>query len=405
MREKLLVFSHHRWSSVYRRPQQVLSRLARRYCVFFVEEPIAGADRDALEVTEAANGVRVCRPYSALRQTGFHDDHIPAYRRWLAQLSAEHRLDGCVAWLYSPMALPLARLVSPRMVVYDCIEELSSFAKAPRQLRQRESALLKIADIVFTAGPSLYRAKRESHAAVYCFPSSVDREHFARARDPDHEHAEQRTLPRPRLGYFGTIDERIDMALVAALADSHPEWQIVMVGPVAIDAARLPRRPNIRYYGQRSYDELPSFLAGWDVCLLPFALSRRTRYACPTKTLEYMAAERPVVSTPITDVVEPYGDTVLISAAHDFVAACECALDLGAAQRAQQRAAMRAAVERTSWDATAAEMAAIVEAVLASKPADGARPPAMEHDLFRRKGAAAARRRAEAPPAPPPRER
>jgi protoporphyrinogen oxidase/glycosyltransferase involved in cell wall biosynthesis len=364
MQQNLIVFSHLRWNFVYQRPQHLLSRLARRYNVYFFEEPVHSAGQSRLEISEAAPNVTVCRPHTPARAVGFHDDQIPHLKRLLLGLSEERGLVGSIVWFYSPMALPLAQQLTPSVIVYDCMDELSAFLNAPKQLQQRESALLKSADLVFTGGRSLYRAKREKHPAVHCFPSSVDREHFAQSLDASVDHADQRDLPRPRLGYFGVIDERVDPNLFAALADAHPEWQICVVGPVVkIDPAALPRRDNIRYFGQRDYADLPKFVAGWDVCLLPFALNDATRYISPTKTLEYMAAEKPIVSTPINDVVEPYRDIVLIADGASFTSACERALDMSEQEREARRAAMQQTVARTSWDLTAQRMAELLEEV------------------------------------------
>jgi UDP-galactopyranose mutase len=251
------------------------------------------------------------------------------------------------------------------------MDELSLFLGAPPELVRHEAELLEQADVVFTGGPSLYRAKRGRHPNVHCFPSSVDAAHFGRARagagaEAD-EAPDQRALPRPRLGYYGVIDERLDLPLLAAMADAHPEWQIVLVGPIVkIDPGTLPRRPNIQYTGQRRYEELPGYLAGWDVCLLPFALNDSTRFISPTKTLEYMAAERPIVSTPITDVAEPYGEIVRLGDGTEaFIRACERALSADGDDRAQRAALMRGVLARTSWDTTVAAMDACLTAGLA----------------------------------------
>jgi glycosyltransferase involved in cell wall biosynthesis len=273
-----------------------------------------------------------------------------------------------IAWVYTPLAWPLVERLDPVAVVYDCMDELSLFLGAPAELVPREDALLARADLVFTGGRSLYRAKRHRHRDIHCFPSSVDAAHFGRAR-PLHpagvretEPADQAGIPHPRLGFFGVIDERLDLEIVAALADAHPEWQIVMLGPVVkIDPALLPRRPNIHYPGPRSYGELPAYLAGWDVCLLPFARNDATRFISPTKTLEYMAAERPIVSTPITDVAEPYGDIVYLGGTPaEFVAACEAALAEEPDERLRRVGRMREVLAGTSWDATAAHMERLV---------------------------------------------
>jgi UDP-galactopyranose mutase len=370
MSQSLVVFSHLRWNFVYQRPQHLLSRLAKHYRVYFFEEPISSAKERFLELSEPEPNVVICRPHSPIAAPGFHDDQIPSVQTMLQQLVHDEDLRNYGVWFYSPMALPLMQQLQPRFVIYDCMDELSAFRNAPRQLLQRESALLKMADVVFTGGPSLYRAKRGRHPAVHCFPSSVDASHFEQARDRSNDHPLQQALPGPRLGYFGVIDERIDLDLIGAVADAHPEWQISMVGPhVKIDPESLPQRPNIHYFGQQSYQELPRFVAGWDLCLQPFAMNEATRFISPTKTLEYMAAERPIVSTPITDVVEPYGKIVYIAdGANQFIAACERALSAPAEERHERMQAMRATLANTSWDKTAHAMRSIIDTIDQGSP-------------------------------------
>jgi UDP-galactopyranose mutase len=375
MQPTIIVFSHLRWSSVHQRPQHLLTRLADHYDIFFLEEPEQRPGAPRLEVHEAVRGVHVCRPLVPASAPGFHDDHIPVLRKLLDELVREQNLAHSILWFYSPMALPLAQRLTPRAVVYDCMDELSAFMNAPRQLQQRESALLKIADLVFTGGPSLYRSKRTRHPSVHCFPSSVDRDHYALAIDTSNDHPDQADLPRPRLGYFGVIDERVDLELIGALAAANPDWHFAMVGPVVkISETALPRHPNIHYFGQRRYDELPRFLAGWDVALLPFALNEATQFISPTKTLEYMTAERPIVSTPIRDVVEPYGDIVLIADARGFEGQCRRALTMSSAERASRSEAMRATVARTSWRATADGMRELIGEAIARKTRHGSPP-------------------------------
>jgi UDP-galactopyranose mutase len=261
------------------------------------------------------------------------------------------------------MALPLLQAVQPALVVYDCMDELASFKNPPKQLLQRENALLGIADLVFAGGPSLYEAKRNRHPNVHCFPSSVDVVHFQQALDRSRSHPQQDAIPHPRLGFYGVLDERFDPELVGEVADAHPEWQIVLAGPVVkIDPERLPRRPNIHYLGQQSYQVLPDLLAGWDVCLMPFAINEATRFISPTKVLEYMAAQLPIVSTPIADVANPYGHVVAIaSGAREFIAACEAALAQTPEQRQHMVAAMQAVVSATSWDNTATRMRELMD--------------------------------------------
>ncbi|MDB5732882.1 MAG: glycosyl transferase group 1, partial [Variovorax sp.] len=259
----LIVFSHLRWDFVYQRPQQLLTRLARQFRVVFVEEPVPGSAQASLERLAPIDGVEVLRPHLPGHAHGFHDDHIPALRILLAEYLSAQSIDRYWLWFYTPMAMPLAAELTPQGIVYDCMDELAAFKNAPRQLLQRENALFKAADLVFTGGRSLYEAKRERHERVYCFPSSVDAAHFSRAQrtagDDAPDHPAQSHIAHPRLGFFGVIDERIDLALIAALADARADWQVVMVGPVVkIDPATLPQRPNIHWLGQRGYAELPT---------------------------------------------------------------------------------------------------------------------------------------------------
>jgi glycosyltransferase involved in cell wall biosynthesis len=365
----LIVFCHLRWDFVFQRPQHLMTRLAEHYRILFVEEPVYDAGQAHLKKTAVAPNITVCQPHTGIQAPGFHDDQIPTLQTLLADLVPEG--ERPVVWFYTPMALPLLQGFDPALVIYDCMDELAAFKNAPKQLLQRENALLNIADLCFTGGPSLYQSKRERHANAHCFSSSVDARHFQQALDRGYSHPEQEHLPRPRLGFYGVIDERFDTELVRQVAAARPEWQIVLVGPVVkIDPANLPRAHNIHYMGQRTYEQLPQFLAGWDVCLLPFALNESTRFISPTKVLEYMAAELPSVSTPITDVKVPYGDVVAIADTPDkFIAACERMLAMTPAQQAALTERMRAIVANTSWHKTAAKMHELIQTTAPSNKA------------------------------------
>jgi glycosyltransferase involved in cell wall biosynthesis len=369
----IVVFSHLRWDSVFQRPHHIVTRLARRRPVWFIEEPIARGDGSGLDLATVAPNVVRCQLRIG-RARGFDPDDVPELA---SQLSELRRLIAPprAAWLYTPMALPLARLLRPALIAYDCMDELSAFLFAPPALLEWEAELLAAAGVVFTGGRSLYDAKRRRHANVHCMPSSVERAHFHAATalaDAD----DQAALPRPRLGFYGVIDERLDLPLLDAVAAARPQWQFVMVGPVVkIDPARLPRHPNLHWLGARPYDALPRYLAGWDVCLMPFARNDATRFISPTKTLEYMAAERPIVSTSIRDVAEPYGDIVYLGdTPAAFTAACARALSAADAERRARIERMRSVVETTSWDATAATMYAALLKAQAPRQQTVARP-------------------------------
>lgn len=352
----IVVYSHLRWNFVYQRPQHVLSRLARHRRVLFVEEPLGSAEKPRVEVSFPAPNVLRCVPMGSFAAATFESEQHGVLAPLLERILTGNGYDRHVAWLYTPMAVGLARALEPAVVVYDCMDELSAFAGAPHGLLARENELFATADLVFTGGPSLYRAKRDRHPNVHCFPSSVDVAHFATA-------LARSERPGPRLGFYGVLDERLDRELVAAVAAARPQWHIDLVGPIVkIDPASLPQAPNLHYPGARDYDALPRAIANWDVCLMPFAMNDATRFISPTKVLEYMAAERPIVSTPITDVAEPYGDVVRIAATPaEFVAACDAALDESAAGRERRTRRMREIVAATSWHNTVAGMAALID--------------------------------------------
>jgi len=370
----LLVFSHLRWNFVFQRPQHLLTRLATRRPVYFIEEPILSNSEPHWRLEAGSPGLTVCEPHTPIQQKGFCDEQMQVLNALVRRLVVDHGLESPVLWFYSPMAVPLAADLSPQAIIYDCMDELSAFLHAPPQLLGREAELLQRADMVFTGGPSLYRAKKDRHPCVYCFPSSVDAAHFGKAR-PENQLAEpegQRNLPHPRLGFFGVIDERLDIPLLAEVAKAKPDWQFCLVGPVVkIDPASLPRTKNIHYFGQQAYDQLPAFLSGWDVCLLPFARNAATRFISPTKTLEYMAAERPIVSTRITDVAEPYSEIVYLGdTPEEFLAACERALDMNAQEQDQRITLMRNVLAHTSWDQTAHAMDDLIGAAIAKRQAE-----------------------------------
>lgn len=375
--QTLIVFSHLRWDFVYQRPQHLLSRLARDFRVLFFEEPVRGNLTPFLERLRPAPNVEVLRPHTTVGAPGFHDDQLPELRALLAEYLQDFGIDDYLVWFYTPMALPLLAELSPRAVIYDCMDELAAFKNAPRQMVQRESALLKRAELVLTGGPSLFEAKRQLHPNVHCFPSAVAAEHYAPDAGREQDAESQRLfaeVSRPRLGFFGVIDERLDVPLIAALADADPQWQIVMVGPVVkIDASALPQRRNLHWLGQQPYERLPHLVHAWDVCLLPFALNASTRFISPTKTLEYMAAEKPIVSTPIRDVATLYGDSVAIAGqASDFIAACRAALSERPDERVARVARMRRHVAESTWEKTANA----IRDLLSGLGAQPARPPA-----------------------------
>ncbi len=361
----VLCFSHLRWDFVYQRPQHLMERFGREHRVFFVEEPVFDSPEPRLEVTERPQkNVEVLVAHLPWGPT--EEQHGEMYRALLRTFLSERQVTSYVSWYYTPMMAAWTADLTPLATVYDCMDELSAFADAPPALREREEMLLTRADLVFTGGQSLFEAKQGRHPAVSAFPSSVDVPFFKTARTIAEEPEDQRPIPHPRLGFYGVIDERLDVALLGAAAALRPDWQWIIVGPVVskIDPATLPALPNIHYLGGKSYKELPAYLSGWDVAILPFARNESTRFISPTKTPEYLAAGRPVVSTSIRDVIRPYGDLGLARIAdvpEEFVAACEAALMEDAAVRLQKADVFLADL---SWDKTQSQMAELINGVI-----------------------------------------
>ncbi|GAB3644197.1 glycosyltransferase family 1 protein [Spirosoma arcticum] len=358
----LICFSHLRWNFVYQRPQHLLSRAARRWRVWYVEEPI-WTDAPGLSIRSVTNQLSVVVPHlpHGLRP----DEVVGQQRAMIDQLLAEQHIRDYALWYYTPMALPFSDHLRPRLTVYDCMDELSAFMGAPQPLIEQEQRLMNRADVVFTGGYSLYEAKQKRHAHVFAFPSCIDYKHFSQARsDQPVSHwpvshrrtdrsgadggaqstnqsgatdavqpglpdpADQQPIAGPRIGYSGVIDERLDLALIADVAARRPDWQFVFLGPVVkINPNELPQGPNLHYLGMKSYEELPAYFSNWQAAWMPFAINEATRYISPTKTPEYLAAGLPVVSTPVRDVVRTYGgwERVVIA---DSASAFQCGLSL-----------------------------------------------------------------------------
>jgi UDP-galactopyranose mutase len=336
-----------------------MTRFARDRRVFFFEEPMFDVAVPELRVTRDHN-VYVCVPHlpAGLTPPGVMHE----LRRFFHDILTAYTLDHPILWYYTPMALDFTRDVPASAIVFDCMDELSAFRGAPPELLTHEAELLSRSDLVFTGGQSLFEAKRERHRRVFAFPSSVDVPHFAAARGATQDPDDQAPIPHPRIGFFGVIDERMDLDLLRGVAERRPEWQIVMLGPcVKIDPSMLPRHGNIHYLGMKRYEELPAYLSGWDVAMLPFARNESTRFISPTKTPEYLAAGRPVVSTSVRDVVRPYGDQGLVSVADTpdaFVAAVERCLS-GMPEEWRER--VDRFLSELSWDRTWSDMARLID--------------------------------------------
>ena len=340
-----------------------MTRASRDYEVVFWEEPVAAAPGErapCLRLRRTAEGVTIALPALPAGLGALEAD--AAQRTLLDDLLLKVGQTASVTWYYTPMALDFAGHVPAAVTVFDSMDELSAFDGASARLPLLERRLMRGADLVFTGGRSLYAAKRYRHPRVSLFPSSVDAAHFRAARGEDRSPTWQAGLARPRIGYFGVIDERLDLSLLGDVAGLRPDWQFVMLGPVTkIDPANLPRRPNLHWRGLVPYAELPAYLSGWDAGLMPFASNEATRYISPTKTPEYLSAGVPVVSTPVADVVSDWGQGGLVPIAPDAAGVAAALEQAMAGRTADWLARVDARLAGRSWDATWSSMRELIE--------------------------------------------
>ncbi|WP_231426144.1 glycosyltransferase [Pedobacter sp. Leaf250] len=324
--KNLLCFSHLRWDFVFQRPQHLMSRFAKEMNVYVMEEPIFdGQESSYLAIDKREEQLTIIVPH--ITPGLDHEQENLLMKKLLTDFIGDSSLADWIFWYYTPMALQFSDHHAAALTVFDCMDELSAFDFAPKELVLLEKKLLKTADVVFTGGHSLHEAKKEQHNNIHVYPSSIDKKHFSKARTIEIEPEDQAAITGIKLGFIGVIDERFDVALIREIAEKRPEWQILLLGPVVkVSMDSLPKGPNLHYLGQKNYQELPSYLSGWNVALIPFAINNSTRFISPTKTPEYLAAGLRVVSTPIRDVVKPYGIEKLVSIgsnADEFIEAIE----------------------------------------------------------------------------------
>ncbi len=373
-RPTLLCFSHLRWDFVFQRPQHLMSRFADEMTVVFWEEPVEIDSKEPpllrVRAAEDYPNVRIVVPHIP---QGLDEEQRDATLKRLLDAYSAGLSRPLIAWYYTPMMLTFSRDLDASVVVFDAMDELSKFKFAPVKLLDLEQELIDRADLVFTGGTSLYEAKKHRHPSVHLFASSVDRTHFAKARTRQFEPADQEDLNRPRLGFYGVIDERFDTELLDRVAEMRPDWSLVMVGPVVkIAPEDLPKRPNIHYLGGKKYEQLPAYLSGWDVALMPFAMNESTQFISPTKTPEYLAGGKPVVSTPVRDVVRHYGHLQgvgIASTAEEFVAECERMLKLE--RGGEWLAEADLLLSATSWSTTQARMSGLIGELLGEQAQSG----------------------------------
>ena len=364
----IVVFSHLRWGFVWQRPQQFLSRFAKKHPILFVEEPffdVKEGGEPRLDFHRVMPNVTVVTPH--LADSWNRNPKLPAKLREftkeaLQEMNDTGAFDAPVLWYYSPMDAAWSLGYIPnRGIVYDAMDELSQFTGAPKQLIANEARLMDYADIVFTGGYELSLKKKARHDNVHFFGCGVEVEHFGKAR------SEQTPIPpdidfmaRPVLGWFGVVDERVDYAMVGEMARMRPEWSFAMVGPVVkVDPNLLPHFPNLFWLGGRDYQVLPNYCKAFDICMMCFAINAATEYINPTKALEYLATGRPVISTPVKDVIRQYSDLVdIVKTPEEFVAAAERVLKESPMDRIERGLAKAAAC---GWENTVTNMQRLIK--------------------------------------------
>ena len=385
----IMVHCHLRWDGVWQRPQQFLSRLAKKHRVLFVEGPIVHEELDGqtlftpfFTVREAAETPNVWILNTHFPVARFDDGaFVDAERTRLLDEALRTTLKGKfnrpVQWIYDPMAVDShAGKHGEIACVYDCMDELSQFKFAPPELVARERRLLNKADVVFAGGRKMWESKSRFNSNCHFYGCGVDVKHFGQARLETCEVPEDIrafAASGPVLGYFGVVDERLDYELIEKLADANPDWNIVMVGPVCkVDPAEFPQRPNLHWLGGRPYAQLPAYTKAFDVCLMPFALNEATEFINPTKALEYMATATPIVSTAVPDVVSNFHRVVKIGTPEQFLKLCH-----EQAYQPDQLAVERGVkmANENTWDAIVAKLEGHIEDVLRGRSIQPAAMP------------------------------
>lgn len=368
---RLLCLSHLAWErGLFQRPQQLMTRFARRghsvrYLARVARKRHRAMAPDEQKVVFEQRGRAIHLPYAPLSGRSNlmnRVSHRTVEAEVLRQLDEQHDDAPTVLWLQHPDYEPLVARIPHALVVYDCMDPHEAFAARRPGVLDAENRLLARADVVFTGGRSLQEsvARRATDVVPHCFPSGIDFEHFARAAEPGTLPEALRGTENPVLGYFGAVDERIDWELVSALCAALPHCEVLFAGPL-VGLERCPvEAPNFRHVGAVPYDDLPEWLRGFAVALLPWKLNDLTRRMSPTKIPEYLAAGKPVVSVAIPDVEADYGEEVAIATPSDFAAACERALERGPGPSRKPAAAR-------TWEEIAEAMETLMRETLAAR--------------------------------------
>jgi len=270
-----------------------------------------------------------------------------------------------VVWINFPFNPRLAKSLSPRAVVYDVMDEFVEFSIAPRKARRMEEEVLNRASFVSTGTYALYEKKTALHPHVRYIPCGVDFELF--------NSVVKRKPPRPQdfpkarapvFGYFGTLNERIDAELIEEVARRRPGWLFVLIGPIQRSYGGTRQLGNVYYLGLKPYKLLPTYLAHFDVCTMPYRITEATKSISPVKLLEYFAAGKPVITTRIPDVLRFYESLVwVVDGADDFITKGEALLRMIQSGHLSYDQYVEVARQR-SWEQMAEQMVSGIMEVL-----------------------------------------
>jgi UDP-galactopyranose mutase len=360
----IICLAHLGWDYVWQRPQQIMSRFAARCRVVYIDPPAYEPLDEQVQLRERidASGVHVVQPIISDQLQLAPMRRFQEYFQILQRIM-EQSPSVTILWLYVLEALPLVESLASQLdlIVYDCMDDFHSLDNSPAGERQRqlETRVIDLADLLFTAGRSMYEARKDRHPLAYCFSAGIDLPHFKAACDPALPLAAALdSIPCPRFGYFGVLDDRLDWQLVAAVARQRPDWQWVFVGPKFHQwHAELPQAHNIHYLGQQPYRDLPAYLKGFDICTMPFVLSDHTRFLHPTKILEYLAGDKQVISTSLPDAVAMYGGIISFGdSVEAWLEVGEKLLGTTPEQRIIFQVQVAPLLEQSSWDGIVTQM-------------------------------------------------
>ena len=292
---------------------------------------------------------------------------LRALQRWMRTVGFRHS----IVWTFlpTPLARDLIRALEPELTVYYCIDDFLSSSPGARRIRRSESQVFREANLVFVTSEKLQQRAAQFNERVYLFPFGVDFERFAKTRtDARQLPRELQHLPRPVVGYVGGVHQWVNQDLMEQVVSGFQEASFVFVGPWQTDVSRLARHPNVHLLGARPHEEVPAYIKGFDVGMVPYHLSEYTAHVYPTKLNEYLAMGIPVVTTDLPEIRRfnaEHGSVVTVAAdSEGFLKALREAASRSSAETIESRIDV---ARQNSWHRRIARMAQYVEEALAAR--------------------------------------